>query len=55
MSRIKNSEKLVKVIGVKNDKTKLVAGKEYMVSESVAKVLIKSKRAKAVGSAKAKK
>lgn len=55
MSRLQNTEKLVKVIGVKNDKTKLVDGAEYMVSESVAKVLIKSKRAKAEKSVKAKK
>ena len=55
MSRIQNAEKLVKVIGVKNDKTDLIDGKEYMVSEDVAKVLIKAKRAKAEGSAKAKK
>jgi hypothetical protein len=47
MSRIQNNQKLVKVIGIKNDKTKLIDGKEYMVSEDVAKALIKSKRAKA--------
>ena len=54
MSKIQNNQKLVKVIGIKNDKTKLIDGKEYMVSEDVAKALIKSKRAKAEKSFKAK-